>query len=234
MCGHSNKVLGEAVTETVYTCDDSTHASTSRVTTPYTCPDCEITGNDVADVVGEPEKHTYVEGKCSVCEHICVHSNAAAEVTKVLNGYTDLVDATHTANYTVTTVTTCPDCGNVVTKVEEVAETTAHNYLDSKCDDCDHVCAHSATVTTEKFVAKTYEKKTGAKHIATGETYDVVTCADCEVKISETLTAENVQVEEKHTFSSGKCSKCGYKKPVEKVEEPAPVVEEKPAKKAKK
>lgn len=230
-CSHADKVLGTPVTEPAYEINDATHAATSKTTTPFTCNCCGVEDSIVEYADAEAEKHTYVNGVCDVCGHTCQHSNAADESTTAFNSYADICDATHTVVNDVTTTTTCPDCGNVATVTESVKEEpAAHNYVDGKCQECEHTCAHSGNLNVEEVIfVESVEKKDGKTHILHGDIHQLTVCECCQIAVDDVLVAEDQAVEETHDMSGGKCTVCGYVKPAPTpapTATPAPVEEE--------
>lgn len=223
VCGHANLNLGEAVINVTYADDgdDSEHSMTKEIVTPWTCQDCGESGEN-RDAVKEDQAHNYVDGICEDCEHECGHTDEKiVDVETSFDRFEDMTDAGHTEVFNETTTETCPDCGTVTnTTRQEVRSTEAHQYENGVCADCDYACGHSDTEISSEYRVEFYVSNGSSGHTATGDVYSVESCVYCGERISEDLIESDVQQEQKHRMSGGKCALCGYIEPAsEKAEE---------------
>ena len=158
------------------------------------------------------KKHSFVNGKCSVCEYECQHTNTTAkkdntyhwtecndcgkELNKEKHSYTngkcscgkteETAECTH-ANKEWKYNTNqhwkeCKDCGATIEGTK-----AAHNFVNGKCSVCTYECKHTNTTVKKD------------------NTYHWTECNDCGKELNK----------EQHSYINGKCN-CGE---VEKTEE---------------
>ena len=182
--------------------------------------DFEIKHNDTmhweqckkCNEVKNNKKHTFVNGKCSVCEYECKHTNTTAkkdntyhwtecndcgkELNKEKHSYTngkcscgkteETEDCTHKNKEWKYNKTNhwqeCKDCGATIEGTK-----SAHNFVNGKCSVCTYECQHTNTTVKKD------------------NTYHWTECNDCGKELNK----------EQHSYINGKCN-CGE---VEKTEE---------------
>lgn len=225
VCEHSNKVLGKPnriENEKPVAVDDDSHSTGYKEETPWTCPDCTLTGTAVKNFpTGEPVKHNYVkqgdEYVCSDCGHTCEHTGVKP-VVKTDVTYPTHDDKTHTSlTVTVTTIACTHGHDAIETKTEATGEPEEHSYdANGVCTVCGHPCSHEAGEEAGEPVKSDYKRvKVDGNDRSHSVTYTLTTdytCKDCH-KVLRTEVKEN-QVEpemEAHSYdANGKCKTCGY------------------------
>ena len=84
--------------------------------------ECTVDG---CSVVAEETEHEFLDGECTVCDYVCDHANATAELIRPVQN----ADGTWGQG---SIVTTCPDCGNVDTESVDRADYTAFDAAVAK------------------------------------------------------------------------------------------------------
>ena len=218
-CKHSQETAGEPVRGEVlsYETDDAQHTPTYKTKTTYTCDFCGTERTQDGTQKGEPEAHTYEDGKCTVCKYECKHDATTDTYQDVFDAYTavDGDDKNHTASGTRVTTTTCNTCGTEtnVTEPAPYEEAQPHTYVDGVCTLCKHECGHSEPQSGMVFVATSYQSNGSSGHTATGDIHEITTCKCCNLTIEDTVYLENQTQVEEHVFSGRTCRLCGYTRP---------------------
>ena len=197
--------------------DDESHSFTCNIYTYTYCRNCEEPISSVLKETGVARSayHSYEDGVCEDCGHVCTHSNidssmmAADELT-----YTSVDNVEHIASGMYITITHCADCDKIMSESdpESSSVTEYHCYGDDGvCEDCGHVCSHSnidSNMMVEGEV--TYTSIDDAKHTASGMYITETYCVDCYKILSES-DPESSSVAEYHYYDDdGVCEDCGH------------------------
>ena len=200
-------------------------------TEPKTCEACGVTE-------GSALGHSWSDGECTVCGYGCSHDWSSQngvcricgevckhpEAMRKLNdkkSWDDIVtataddDATHTYSYTRHDVYDCA-CG--ISEVYDDAYGVTipgqpHEYVDGKCEECDHVCKHPFSMLTynaekswdEPLPSVADDDSTHTDHYII---HDVFDCACGKEFVPP--APEGSAPGKPHSYADGVCADCGH------------------------
>ena len=200
-------------------------------TEPKTCEACGVTE-------GSALGHSWSDGGCTVCGYGCSHDWSSQngvcricgevcrhpEAMRTLNdkkSWDDIVtataddDATHTYSYTRHDVYDCA-CG--ISEVYDDAYGVTipgqpHEYVDGKCEECDHVCKHPFSMLTynaekswdEPLPSVADDDSTHTDHYII---HDVFDCACGKEFVPP--APEGSAPGKPHSYADGVCADCGH------------------------
>ena len=217
-CAHANTEVTTTTSskerDTYESIDDQYHYRKQETLTVTRCTDCGMT---LSSVVGEPKltklSHSYqYDGICSVCSHVCAHSDYSDE-TRSSNGRYEAVDDSH-HNYIVDVVEykQCKYCNKKYDEQPAYAKayTYSHDYSDGYCNTCHYGCTHSKLETNTYMKNARYEDAgSDDYHNETGEMIQESHCAYC-WKEMEPVSLGVQTKQGYHSWDYDVCTECGH------------------------
>ena len=232
VCTHAGAVLlGEGYAEAdVLSRDENTHTLLCNgIMRYYTCPICWAMWQEDIDAGQYPrtEPHSFDEtGVCLDCGYAlaCGHANTVEETYTESLGIAGWGDLGHNWRVRQVTVTTCKDCGTVLSKTNgEIQRVDEYHIWNTAghCAVCDYEnpCQHANVVELPAAEGApipdfdSYEAIDETYHSYTYSICGAKVCLDCEQIIGQMSVGQTgLQGKEEHEFdeTTGVCTLCGY------------------------
>ncbi len=216
-CSHEQARSDSEYRQIAYSeADDQGHTVSFYEVALFTCDDCDKSWEVWPEQrTVQRESHTYEGNVCLQCgyENSCIHKRMQEELKIFEENYLDADTHGHTYSYYEVKICTCLDCGESWEEWPERKTTLreSHRYTDNVCALCgyENICSHANAQSCVERRDLTYTGMSADGHSVSFYETTLYSCPDCGDTREERPEKKTTR-QEKHSFSGGVCTLCGY------------------------